>query len=1376
MVNVLFKTNVQFCYPVAEYSHSKGDLGLADMERIDGGDMLTCACERIACDPNPAFIKDSELRYIAVNAAYADLWDCEAEALIGRKSNLHFDSAEQTDRDEKERRSLVFGKDQVAMFAHPARGKRYRVRVRRQRQADGGTFIIGHFEPIAGVRFETGDVAETVEVAEDQAKSQRDVALRGHHELLLSAIEAAAIPMLVVDANGDVIAASRHGKTATGPWLETPLPGGGRMRYIAPGSASVPACEASSAKAVPPQVPGPAGRTGASASENNNALLARVRDIFDAMDVGIVLYDPDDVLLYVNPAMDGFTAPDYRLEVGMALRDLLQTTCHIKQSEDPVGRADWIEHRIAVHRQFGKATVERLTNGRWLRLINRQLDDGCTLGLRFDVTELKQREASLETHAAENELFRAILDEMPVASFVKDEDLRYAYVNRAHGELTGLTPDDMLGKDDLEIFGDQGHALRDADTTVMAGESLVECEIQLDATDGRPLQLIDRKVPFTDPNGRRFLLGTTIDVSERKRREEDVFEARRLAEIHRDDLESVLEAMHMGVVVVDKNLDVKLINSAFYRIWNVDENRDLTNLSFKEVIELNRYNNIYDVPDDDFDSYTETRLSEISGGFAEPREFSRADGKTLIYSVRSLSEGKRMVTYFDVTELKQRERERDLARAEGERASEILRDAASAMAQGLLVVADNKIQFCNDAFREMLDLPEGIGKIGEAAELYLDHCEARGDFGTGETAAAAREKIRQTIEDGKSYSLERKVGQDRWLKVDAKLGSSAAIIATFSDITESKKREAELQVLLGKAETADRAKSEFLANMSHEIRTPMNGVLGMAELLSRTELDTRQRTFTDIIVKSGNALLTIINDILDFSKIDAGQLTLEAEPFDLREAIEDVATLTSSRAVDKDIELIVRIDPALPSRLVGDVGRIRQIITNLVGNAVKFTETGHVLIEVTGSHASANALDLILRVHDTGIGIPPEKLEAVFDKFSQVDTSSTRRHEGTGLGLAITSRLVELMNGTISAESSPGEGSVFCVNITLPIEYRAKSARIAPVDVSGARILVIDDNAVNREILTEQLSAWGFDACAAVSGEEGLGVLKAASKFDVDVNAVILDYQMPDQDGAMVARAIREAYPAQQLPIVMLTSMDVKASEPDLQKEIVQATLMKPARSSELLEQLVNVLQVAAQSKPGAATPQSGAAPSRQGVDPSTDAPEESEAGFGGAFRPAATGGAPARWHEAAPAKPVPIESASGSLDILVAEDNEVNQIVFTQILEDLGVRYQIVDNGGSAVELWKLARPALILMDVSMPVMNGHQATEAIRTAEAAETALGRTPIVGVTAHALTGDKERCLEVGMDDYLSKPISPEKLAAKIREWLPAEAADRMNQI
>ena len=266
--------------------------------------------------------------------------------------------------------------------------------------------------------------------------------------------------------------------------------------------------------------------------------------------------------------------------------------------------------------------------------------------------------------------------------------------------------------------------------------------------------------------------------------------------------------------------------------------------------------------------------------------------------------------------------------------------------------------------------------------------------------------------------------------------------------------------------------------MSHEIRTPMNGVLGMAELLARTELTPRQKTFTDVIIKSGNALLTIINDILDFSKINAGQLMLEPAPFRLAEAVEDVATLVAARVAEKNLELIVRVDPRLPAFVVGDVGRFRQIVTNMVGNAVKFTEKGHVLIDVSGE-SSEGIVQLKVSVEDTGIGIPADKLSNVFEKFAQVDGSSTRRHEGTGLGLAIAARLVDLMGGTIGLESEVGRGSIFWFTAPMPAHAANEPEAIVPVDVTGARVLVIDDNPVNREILLEQLRSWGFDCAAA---------------------------------------------------------------------------------------------------------------------------------------------------------------------------------------------------------------------------------------------------------------------------------------------------------
>ncbi|MCO5145244.1 MAG: response regulator [Aquamicrobium sp.] len=533
-----------------------------------------------------------------------------------------------------------------------------------------------------------------------------------------------------------------------------------------------------------------------------------------------------------------------------------------------------------------------------------------------------------------------------------------------------------------------------------------------------------------------------------------------------------------------------------------------------------------------------------------------------------------------------------------------------------------------------------------------------------------------------------------------------------------------------KAESADRAKSEFLANMSHEIRTPMNGVLGMAELLVRTDLDTRQRTFADVILKSGTALLTIINDILDFSKIDAGQLSLDPAPFRLGEAIEDVATLVSSRAVEKDLELIVRVDPELPACVVGDVGRIRQIVTNLVGNGVKFTERGHVLVNV-GGHVEDGVAHVTVKVEDTGIGIPEAMLDRVFEKFSQVDSSSTRRHEGTGLGLAIASRLVSLMGGTMGVDSRLGKGSTFWFSVPLAVHEDTEPAKPVPVDVSGARVLVIDDNAVNRNILTEQLRSWHFDCAAAENGEVGLAFLDRAAELKASVDCIILDYQMPGINGLEVARRIAANPATRHIPVLLLTSVDHAVTGQVGAETGVSAHLNKPARSSVLLETLVMLMQGAR------AVPHAEPTPLRPAARPA----------------PAPVAAAPA--------------SRGQPLDVLVAEDNEVNQLVFSQILDGLGLNYRIASNGRIATELYRAHRPRLILMDVSMPEMNGYEATRTIRREE--EGTGRHTPIIGVTAHALKGDREKCLEAGMDDYLPKPISPNKLAAKVDAWTAGKA-------
>ena len=419
--------------------------------------------------------------------------------------------------------------------------------------------------------------------------------------------------------------------------------------------------------------------------------------------------------------------------------------------------------------------------------------------------------------------------------------------------------------------------------------------------------------------------------------------------------------------------------------------------------------------------------------------------------------------------------------------------------------------------------------------------------------------------------------------------------------------------------------------------------------------------------------------------------------------------------------------------MVGDIGRFRQIITNMVGNAVKFTERGHVLIDVSGETAD-QVTRLKVRVEDTGIGIPADKLSSVFEKFAQVDSSSTRRHEGTGLGLAIAARLVDLMGGKIGLESEFGRGSTFWFTVPLPVHDAPETDTTVPMDVTGARVLVIDDNAINREILLEQLRSWGFDCAAAESGAIGLAFLDRAAQLGAAVDCVILDYQMPGMTGADVARAICSDTRTAAIPIVLLTSVDQIDFSRFAMDYGIAALLTKPARSAALLGTVVGAIQRArTQSARAEFTrePSEAAALTAKGM--ANTSPET-----------------------AAVKSAVP-------LDVLVAEDNDVNQLVFAQILSGLGLSYRIAPNGRTAVEMYRALKPRLILMDVSMPELNGLEATQAIRSMEAGQEA--RTPIIGVTAHALKGDSEKCIEAGMDDYLPKPISPNRLSAKMATWL-----------
>ncbi len=571
-----------------------------------------------------------------------------------------------------------------------------------------------------------------------------------------------------------------------------------------------------------------------------------------------------------------------------------------------------------------------------------------------------------------------------------------------------------------------------------------------------------------------------------------------------------------------------------------------------------------------------------------------------------------------------------------------------------------------------------------------------------------------------------------------------------------------------RANKAGQAKSQFLANMSHEIRTPMNGLLAMAELLADSDLDGRQRTYADVISRSGSLLLTIINDILDFSKIDAGQMTLDQTPFSLYEAVEDAAALVSTQAAEKELNLSVRIAPDLPSMYVGDASRVRQIVTNLLGNAVKFTDEGWVHVDVSagdpGDVASAagsgRPMRLVIKVIDTGIGIPAEKLEMIFEKFSRVDASSSQRHPGTGLGLAIASSLTKLMGGEIRVESKSGEGSTFEATIALPVHEAADPVSQAPRAMIGKRVLVVDEgsNPIGASALCERLAAWDMRPTECSDSNAILTSLHQAVKADDRFSIVIITDNTEGAYSGQLAKAVKQAPLFADLPIISVIGANRFSDTATASMAGLDGVLTRPLKVESLRQTIADLLE----------EEQAGGVGEISEVDEPSQVSSVATVQQGNEIAAEQSEGAMVETSERLD---ILLAEDGQRLEILLAEDNEVNRIVFTQILERLPYSFKIAHNGREAVELYHKYSPRLICMDVSMPVMNGHDASREIRRIE--EGSGRHTPIIAVTAHAMINDREACMEAGMDDYLSKPVSPRRLEEKIEKWISDAGLDKV---
>jgi len=914
-----------------------------------------------------------------------------------------------------------------------------------------------------------------------------------------------------------------------------------------------------------------------------------------------------------------------------------------------------------------------------------------------EATRWREQCALLQARLLDQERdFQHLLDALPAILFFKDKENRLVRVNQAFARSVDKPKNELEGRSCFELFPKQAEGYwRDDQDVIASGRAKRGIVEQIATADGLRWFQTD-KLPYRDQQGDIVgVIGFAVDIDERLRAEQRLAENERL-------LKGILKASQVGILRIENRV-ITWTNDALVRILGWDHRDQLLGRPAKEFYGSR----------EDYESVGQLYLEISDGrpGEAQVR-LKRRDGSPMdaLLTLSPLDRARPLesaiATVTDVSGLKQ-------AQATAEREAAKLAAMISGMEEGVVFAdADDRVVEANDYFCRFVGLPrerivgrpmieQHSGRIWEKLSALLTRFKTQP--GTGplflQRALGTAEVILrvQPIYRSESYD---------------------GVLLNVIDVSDLvRARQA--------AEAASRAKSEFLANMSHEIRTPLNGIIGMTDLALDTPLSAEQKEYLEIIKASGDALLALINDILDFSKIESRKLELDPIPFNLHDSLADTLKTVAVRAHEKGLELAYQISTEVPQMVIGDPGRLRQIVVNLVGNAVKFTKRGEIVLRVERDAGTSGSVDLHFAVADTGIGLAEHNREKIFQPFVQADSSMTRRFGGTGLGLAISRRLVQMMGGRIWVESELGRGSTFhfTARFELPQAVAAATEWPDAIDLEGLPVLVVDDNATTRRILAEMLGNWGLRPKAMERPAAALSELEAAAATDDPYRLVLIDAVMPEMDGFQFAEAIGRLGLEPKPLILMLTAAGHRGDAARCRRLGIAAYLSKPIKQSDLLDLIMELM--ACRRPPAAGAPPSTRHSLRETL---RERPDQS-AGFA----------------------------------VLLAEDNAVNQKLMVRMLEKRGHQVSTAENGLEVLYRLEEQTFDLILMDIQMPEMDGFEAAGAIRTRERKEG--GHIPIIALTAHAMKGDRERCLEAGMDDYVTKPVKPKELFEAIDRQL-----------